>query len=287
MKIMIIGADGQLGTELCKVIPEEELIPLTIKEIDITDRSWTRDIVRKHRPDHLINTAAYNQVDQAENDPTAAFQINALGVKNLADACREIDAVMVHYSTDYVFDGKKGENDTPYTEKDSPDPRSIYGISKLAGEMILRARSPRHFLIRTAGLFGPAGCMSKGGGNFIENILKLAKASKEIKVVNDEEVSPTSAVDLARKTHQLILTKNYGLYHIVNHGKCSWYEFALKILEITGDKVRVIPVSTSDPEPGKAPRPRYSVLANSRLAELGMDDMPSWKEALQAYLLAR
>jgi dTDP-4-dehydrorhamnose reductase len=283
MKIMVIGADGQLGTDLCKVIPQEELIPLTLKELDITDLGKTMKVIQKESPQIVIDTAAYNQVDNAETNFGEALAINAVGARNVAVACLAANSALVHYSTDYVFDGDKFG---PYTELDQPAPQTAYGVSKYAGELAVKYTLEKHFIIRSCGLFGIAGCMGKGGGNFVENIIKKAALGKDIPVVNDERVSPTYTFDLAKKTYELMLSRNYGLYHIVNHGECSWYEFADKIIEYAGLDVKLLPVSSKDLI-GKARRPRNSVMINSKLAELGMDDLPDWKEALKAYLAER
>ncbi|MEA3493236.1 MAG: dTDP-4-dehydrorhamnose reductase [Candidatus Margulisiibacteriota bacterium] len=274
MKILIIGADGQLGTDLCKVIPKAEQIPLTIKDIDITNRQQTLDAIKKYSPNVVINTAAYNQVDKAEEDSKLALAINRDGVKNVADACKAIDAAMVHISTDYVFDGKKN---SPYVESDKPNPLSKYGKSKLAGEEVVRNSLDKYFIIRTTGLYGVAGCLEKGKTNFVDNIVKKETAT----VVDDERISPTYSYDLARKIDQLARTNKYGLFHIVNNGDCSWYEFAreiFKLLNRNPEKIVAGKIIT------KAKRPKYSVLANTKIKELGMDDLRPWQEALQAYL---
>jgi len=279
-KILLIGADGQLGNDICKVLDKKELIPLTISDIDITDKDAVSRIIGRHKPDVVINTAAYTNVDGCEDHDKEAFDVNAFGVKNVCLACKENDSVLVHISTDYVFDGKKGK---PYTEADIPNPKTVYGISKLAGEEYVRSMLKKYFLIRTCGLYGEKGSMGKGGGNFVESMLKLAEQKPVIRVVGDQVVSPTYTLDLARKMSQLIRTENYGLYHIVNKGSCSWYEFAKKIFELTGAKVKV-ESATTDEFRSKARRPAYSVLDNSNLRKLGLDELRTWDEALRAYL---
>jgi dTDP-4-dehydrorhamnose reductase len=283
MKIMIIGADGQLGADLCQVVPQAEQIPLTHKDIDVTDRSQVQAVFKKYRPDTVINTAGYSRVDDAEDHETLAFSVNTIAVKYLADACRESGAALVHLSTDYVFDGQKT---TPYEESDNPNPQSIYGVSKAAGENCLKYILEKYFIIRSSGLYGCAGCKGKGGGNFIENMIGRAADRPELNVVTDEIVSPTYTRDLAAKIYQLVQTGHYGLYHIANHGECSWYEFTVKIFELLGQKVTVNKVLSSEYKT-KARRPHYSVLKNGRLAALGLDDLRPWPEALKAYLIAR
>jgi dTDP-4-dehydrorhamnose reductase len=279
---MIIGADGQLGTDLCLIIPRAEQVPLTIKELDITDRGQVNSVLAKHRPAVVINTAAYHRVDDCEDHETPAFAVNAIGVKYLAAACRAIDAALVHLSTDYVFDGQKK---TPYEETDRTDPLSVYGISKAAGESCVKSSLEKYFIVRSCGLYGTAGCLGKGGGNFAENMIKRAAAQPELNVVTDEIVSPTYTLDLAAKIYQLIITGRFGLYHIVNHGECSWYEFTAKIFELLGKNVKINKVLSSEYKT-KARRPHYSALKNARLRALGLDDMRPWPEALKAYLIA-
>ncbi len=283
MKILIIGADGQLGTDLCKVIPKEEQIPLTIKDINITNKEQTFEVVKKHSPNLVINTAAFHNVDKCEDDKDTAFAVNRDGAKNVAGACKEIDAVMVHISTDYVFDGKKGK---PYVESDPANPLSVYGESKLAGEQSVKEILKKYFIIRSSGLYGVAGCMGKGGGNCVENMIKRAASQPELRVVTDEVLSPTYTLDLAKKINEVIRTKTYGLYHIVNHGECSWYEFTRKIFELLDRRVAVEKAVSADFKT-KAIRPKYSVLKNSALEKIGMDDMRSWQVALKAYLIEK
>ena len=283
MKILIIGADGQLGTDLCQVIPEQERVPLTIKDVDITNRELSREVLRKYSPEVVINTAAFHNVDKCEEQVEQSFAVNASGPKNLAEICRELKARLVHISTDYVFDGKKN---SPYVETDQPQPLSVYAESKLAGERLVRQTLDEHFIVRSTGLYGVAGCLGKGGTNFVEGMLKRAAVQPELKVVTDEVLSPTYTLDLARKIVQLIKTRHYGLYHIVNHGSCSWYEFACKIFELLSKKI-IIHRTTSAEFPSKAKRPQYSVLKNAALEKLGLDDLRSWQEALRAYLIEK
>lgn len=283
MKILIIGADGQLGTDLCSVIPKEEQIPLTIKDIDITNKEQTLEVIKKHSPDVVVNTAAYHNVDQAEDNKKQAFAVNADGTKNVAEACKEVGATLVHISTDYVFDGEKGK---PYLETDQTNPLSEYGKSKLAGEKNVEAILRNYFMVRSTGLYGVAGCLGKGGGNFIEGMLKRAQTQPELKVVTDEILCPTYTLDLAKKINELIRTKHYGLYHIVNQGSCSWYYFASKIFELLGKKI-VIHKVTGDTFKAKAKRPKYSVLENANLEKIGLNDMRPWPEALKAYLIEK
>jgi dTDP-4-dehydrorhamnose reductase len=285
MKVLVTGANGQLGTDLCKVLRDFELIPLTDKDIEISDMSSVKQAFSKYKPDIIINTAAYVRVDDCEDEKDKAFSVNALGARNVAGVAQELGAKLVHLSTDYVFGGEAEPRTTPYTEFDTPVTLSIYGKSKLAGENLARHFCLRHFIVRTSGLFGVAGSMGKGG-NFIETMLKLSREREELRVVNDQVFSPTYSRDLARKIVQLMTTDYYGIFHITNRGACSWYEFAREILKLAGMTTPVVPI-TSDQYPQKARRPRYSVLDNSHLRLLGMDDMRPWQEALKDYLVTR
>jgi dTDP-4-dehydrorhamnose reductase len=295
MKILVTGANGQLGTDLCKVLQHFELIPLNHSDIEISDMDSVKQSFNKYKPDVVINTAAYVRVDDCEEEQDKAFLVNALGARNVAVAAQELGAKLIHISTDYVFGGegetlmvshKVGVNKPrPYTEFDTPSPLSIYGKSKLVGEDFVRHLCSRYFIIRTSGLFGVAGASGKGG-NFVETILKLGKEQSELRVVNDQVFSPTHTKDLARKIAQLIKTEYYGIFHITNKGSCSWYEFAREILKQAGLKTPVIPVS-SDTYPQRAERPHFSVLGNYHLKLLGMDDMRTWQEALRDYMISR
>jgi dTDP-4-dehydrorhamnose reductase len=283
LKIAIIGADGQLGTDLVKVIPKENRIPLTIKEIDVADILSVKKALTKSKPDIIINTAAYNRVDESEDQDLEAYKVNAHGAKNVAIVSREIDAITVHISTDYVFSGDKG---SPYKEEDIPDPRTSYGISKLAGEQFVKYLNPKHYIVRTCGLYGVAGCMGKGGGNFVESMLNLAKKGQPVKVVADEFVGPTYTLDLAGKILELIGTGKFGLYHITNGGSCSWLEFASAIFEFSGIDIKVEKITASEYK-SKAHRPEYSVLDNANLKKIGLASMRPWRDALKAYLLEK
>lgn len=284
MKAMVIGAGGQLGGDLGRLLPAEDCIPLTHADIEITDPESVRQAFERHQPDVVINTAAFHRVDDCETQGERAFQTNALGVRGLAQACRALGAVFVHFSTDYVFDGEQTE---PYLESDRPGPLSVYAASKLAGEYLVAAAHPKHFVIRTSGLFGLGGSRSKGGGgNFVETMLRAAAQGKHLRVVSDQIVTPTATADLARKVIELIHTESYGLYHITAQGSCSWHEFARTIFEFSNIRADLEPV-TAEAFGAAAPRPRYSVLRNRRLELLGLDDLPPWQDGLRRYLADR
>jgi len=281
MKVMVIGANGQLGTELCKELTTFELIPLYHSDIEITDANSVRAAFSKHGPDVVINTAAYHQPDQCEDNPDKAYLVNALGPRNLAVVAQEHGTKLVHISSDYVFGGEENRT-TPYNEFDMPSPISIVGKAKLAGENFVQHLCLRHFIIRVSGLFGPLGRSGKGP-NFVETMLRLAKERDELRVVNDQVFSPTYCRDAARKIVQLIATDYFGIFHITGRGQCSWYEFAVEIIGLAGLKTPITPI-TSDQYPQKARRPRFSVLDNYHLRLLGIDNMRPWQETLKEYM---
>ncbi len=282
MKVAVVGAEGQLGSDLCRQLASVELVPLTHAQIEVSDMGSVRQALVKHHPAVVINTAAFHRVDDCESSQDKAFLVNALGARNVAVVSQELGAKLVFVSTDYIFGGEGEPHAAPYTEFDIPVPLNLYGKSKLAGENLVQHLCSRHFIIRTSGLFGVAGSSGKGG-NFVETMLRLAKERAELSVVNDQVFSPTYTDDLAKKIVQLIDTEYYGVFHVTNSGACSWYEFTKEILKLAGLNTPVLPI-TSDQYPQKASRPRFSVLDNYQLRLLQMDDMRSWQEALEDYM---
>jgi dTDP-4-dehydrorhamnose reductase len=282
MKVLITGAGGQLGFDLCRILNNADISPLTHAESDVTDINSVRAAFKKCLPDVAINTAAYVRVDDCESNQAKAFSVNALGAANMAIVAQEFGAKLVHISTDYVFGGEKEPRSEPYTETDQTAPLNVYGMSKLTGEQLALNLCRRCFIVRSSGLFGIAGSSGKGG-NFVETMLGLGKKMDELKVVNDQKFSPTYTWDLAKKIAQLIPTESYGVFHVTNSGECTWYEFTIEILKIAGLSAGVIPL-TSEQYPQKARRPHYSVLGNRHLKLLGMDDMRHWREALVDYI---
>ena len=282
MTTLLIGANGQLGTELRQVFLDHDVVPLTHADLELTDHGHTTEMFGKYRPALVLNTAAYHRVDECEDFPERAFAVNALAVRHLAVAAKAIGAILVHFSTDYVFDGRQRR---PYRETDPPGPLSAYATSKLAGEYFVRAASDRHLVIRTCGLYGPAGRHTKTG-NFVETMLRLAREGRQIRVVGDQIVTPTSAKELARKVRQLVEAGGSGLYHITNDGACSWYQFAAAIFELSGIRPS-LSETTSAAYGARAVRPLYSVLENANLGRSGLDDLSPWQEALKAYVKDR
>jgi dTDP-4-dehydrorhamnose reductase len=281
MKIAVIGADGQLGTDVVKAFAAngDEVVGLTHADIELSDPSSVSARLGADRPQVIVNTAAMHHVDKCEADPAKAFAVNGLGAKNLALAAKETGAVLMHVSTDYVFDGEKT---TPYVETDAPRPLNAYGNSKLSGEYFVRVTAPKHFVLRTSAIYGKSPCRAKGGLNFIELMLKLARERGEVRVVDDEIVSPTSTRDIARQTVTLSRSDKYGLYHATAESSCSWYAFAKEIFDMTGTKVNLIKAGPNE-FPIKVPRPKYSVLENANLKKYGLNVFRTWQEGLREY----
>jgi dTDP-4-dehydrorhamnose reductase len=282
MKILLIGALGQLGIDLQKVLKAHAVIPVDKEEIDVCDARQVDAMVDALQPDVLLNCSAFNRVDEAEDAPEAAFAVNTFAVRNLALAARRRNAKLMHFSSDYVFDGPGRR---PYVETDLPCPQSMYGVSKLAGEAMTQAIWPKHFLIRTCGLYGYTGSRDKGT-NFVEAMLRVGAKAGLVRVVSDQVCTPTSTMDLACAVDRLLPTEGYGLYHLTSAGECSWYQFANAIFEEAGLHPEVQPVS-SDQFPAKAKRPDYSVLDNRRFRSEGFRDMRPWREALADYIRGR
>jgi dTDP-4-dehydrorhamnose reductase len=283
LKTLLIGADGQLGSDLKKIYSPAELVPLNRPDLDICEYRAVDAVLARHKPDVVINTAAYHRVDECEDYPDRALAVNALAVRNLALACEKIGAILVHFSTDYVFDG---ESTRPYTEQDAPRPLNAYAVSKLAGEFFIRSLTKRYFLLRVCGLYGIAGSRGKGT-NFVETMLKMGRAGKPIKVVNDQVLTPTYTRALAPRIKALAETGKFGLYHMTCEGQCSWYEFARAVFELSDVRADLSP-TTSDQYYTPAKRPRYSVLENANLNKLAtVPPMPHWKDALAEYLEER
>lgn len=275
MKILITGSNGMLGHDLINALDERhDLILTTSKTLDITNKKQAIEYICEVKPDIVINSAAYTDVDGCEENQDLAYSVNGEGVKNLALACKEIDCPLVHISTDYVFDGSATE---PIQEDGEIGPISIYGKSKLKGEEAIQEILDKYFIVRTAWLYGI------NGRNFPKTMLELAENHSEITVVYDEVGTPTYTSDLAEAISELIETDYYGIYHLTNSGSCSWCEFARYIFEIAGKDVNVIPVTASE-FARPAPRPSYSVLENKNWIEKGFNPLRDYKEAIKEYI---
>jgi dTDP-4-dehydrorhamnose reductase len=280
MKYAVIGAAGQLGRDLCPRL-SGEVVALSRTDAELNKPELVRSTLSALKADTVINCAAYNFVDKAESEPEAAFAVNAWGVRDLALICRDLDATLVHFSTDYVF-GLDSARRTPWLETDAPGPVSVYALSKLAGEYLVRSICPRHFVIRTCGLYGVWGSGGKGG-NFVETMLRVAGMGKPLRVVADQVCTPSYAVDVARATAALIQTDRFGLYHLTNADSCTWHQFAAAIFELAGVRADLTPI-TSEQFGAVARRPTYSVLDNTQLVQSGVAPLRSWREALAVYL---
>ena len=274
MKILIIGANGMLGSDLKEVLKSHELILTGSKDLDITDQNKVYQFISEKSPDIVINAAAYTAVDNCETHYNDAYAVNALGPKYLAIACKNNNIPLIHISTDYVFEGNKK---SPLVEEDKLGPRTVYGKTKLEGEKFIQENCKKYFIIRTAWLFGI------NGKNFVQIMLNLSKNQKEIRVVNDQIGSPTSNYDLSKSIKELLNSDKYGIYHLTNKGECSWYEFAKKIFELSKIDIKVIPISTEE-YPRPAPRPHYSVLNNQKWINSGFTPMRNYEDALNEYL---
>ena len=284
MRVAIIGANGQLGADVAAELHRagEEVVGLTHAQADIATFESVRGALIAADPAVIVNTAAMHHVENCEKDPIRAYEVNALGARNVAIVARELDAKLVHVSTDYVFDGSRRQ---PYVESDRAIPLNVYGNTKLAGEAFVQAEGRKYFVLRTSALYGKNPCRGKGGQNFVELMIRLAKEREEVRVVNDEIVSPTSTAEVARQIVLLSRTECYGLYHATSDGSCSWYEFAREIFEMSDMKVN-LKIATAGEFPTKVPRPKYSVLENAALKREGLNCFRSWKEGLHSYLSA-
>ena len=273
MKILVTGANGQLGREVARQGTGHELILTDYEKLDITDSTAVASFMREIKADAVIHCAAYTNVDGAEDDADGAFRVNVVGAQNMAAACLETGARMVYVSTDYVFDG---QSKSPYREFDATNPQSVYGVTKWKGEQIVKEILGRHYILRTAWLYGD-------GNNFVKTMLRLAATNDTLRVVHDQIGTPTSTAELTKAIFKLLASDAYGTYHGTCQGQCSWYDFACEIFRQAGKDVKVIPVTTDEfPRPAK--RPAHSVLDNYMLRLTVGDPMSTWQEALQEYL---
>ncbi len=288
MRILITGCRGQLGTELQKQLAEGKseigpipavyknavVVPIDIDTLDLSDREVTFKVLRGESLDLVINCAAYTNVDACESNPELAFGANALAARNLADVCERTSTKLVHVSTDYVF---RGDGKEPYREYDMPNPETVYGKSKLAGENFVRERCKRYFIMRTSWLYG------YNGKNFVKTILNAAREKGKVTVVNDQFGNPTSAVDVAHEILAVAAGDNYGTYHATCNGICSWYDFAKEFIGLAGVDAEVVPCASSEYQ-YSTPRPKYSALDNMMLRLTAGDEMRDWRAALAQYI---
>lgn len=285
-EILITGAHGQLGRDLARLLDDRSPVTADIDTLDLTDAALVDERVGDLRPPVVVNCAAWNLVDDAEDRPAEAFAANAFAPFHLARACDRAGALLIHLSTNYVFDGAAM---APYPEDAPTSPRSVYAVSKLAGEELVRSVGRRHMLVRTAGLYGRPSQWGKGG-NFVETVLRLGRERPEIRVVDDQRLTPTFTEDLAAFLVRLIdrwLEKQspelLGTWHATNAGGCTWYDFAKTIVAAAGLPLEVVPVSTEE-YGARAHRPRNGLLECGRIARMRLGPLRPWKEALSAYL---
>ncbi|MFH0818688.1 MAG: dTDP-4-dehydrorhamnose reductase [Patescibacteria group bacterium] len=271
-KIIITGANGMLGHDLQEKFKDFNLLCFDKDNLDITNYKQVSEIISREKPQVVINAAAYTDVDGCETNKDLCMQINGYGVGNLAQACKENDVILVHYSTDYIFNG---QNKDGYSEDyNEIDPISVYGQSKALGEKLIKENCDKYYILRTAWLYG------KNGKNFVDTMIKLGQEKDELKVVDDQHGSPTFSKDLAQETKKIIanLKPDFGVFHVTNSGNCTWFEFAKGIFNIKNIKIKLEPC-TSNEFPRPARRPKYSILLNTKLSELR-----TWQEALKDYL---
>jgi dTDP-4-dehydrorhamnose reductase len=282
MRVVVVGANGQVGRAVVQAFTEhdDEVCGLTHAEIEIVSMESVKTCLATLQPDVVVNTAAMHHVENCEAQPDKAYAANGLGARNLALVTRNLGSLLIHISTDYVFDGTK---DTPYVEEDTPFPLNVYGNTKLAGEYFIRNLNEKHFVLRTSALYGKHPCRAKGGRNFLDLMLHLARERGRVRVVDSEVVSPTSTLELARQIVALASCDAYGLYHATGEGSCSWYDFARELFTVTNTKVD-LQVAAPNEFPAKVRRPSYSVLENSGLKRLGVNCFATWQEALREYL---
>ena len=298
MRIALIGSNGQLGSDLLPRLRTagHNVFPLRHADIEITDAANATIALEPLMPDLVLNTAAYNLVDKAEDEPDAANEVNAIGPFNLARLCEDNGWRLMHVSTDYVFghatpglvgpNQTAGENVQAWTETDQPEPLGKYGRSKRGGELAVVATCSQHFVVRTCGLYGFASLYGGGKGNFVETMLRLGRERKQLRVVDDQRCTPTSTADLADALVKLIATDAFGLYHATNSGSMTWCEFACEIFRLAKMNVELIPITTAE-FGSKAKRPAFSVLDCNKLATIIGGPLPDWHDALARYLANR
>lgn len=283
-RAVVFGASGQLGVELVRELKARQYAVLACDRahVDITDAAAVESTLVRYDAEVVFNATAYNHVDVAEKEPQAAFLVNALAVRNLALACRQIDARLVYFSTDYVFDGRARH---PYAEDDPTHPLGAYAVSKLAGELYAQAYLDRALVVRTSGVFGPGG-LATARGNFVELMLRLAGAEQPIRVVEDHVASPTFAPLLAARTIDLIGREQSGVFHIGGGTPISWFQFARMIFEVA-DLAPMLLATNEREYRTSARRPKYSALSNAKMQRLGLEPMPPLRAALESYFAER
>lgn len=276
MRVLITGCAGQLGHDVYELLKAkgENCLAADKADFDLTNADSTTGFVQAFRPDAVVHCAAYTAVDKAEEDSINCYAVNVTGTKNLCTACKNLDVKFVYVSTDYVFDGEKKE---PYETEDKTNPQTVYGLTKLGGENAVRQSLAKHFIVRTAWVFGA------NGSNFVKTMLRLGSERDTLNVVCDQFGSPTYTKDLSKLICDMLETDRYGTYHVTNEGFCSWAEFAYEIMRQSGSNARVVPITSSE-YPAKAKRPMNSKLSKQKLVDNGFTPLPDWKDALGRFL---
>jgi dTDP-4-dehydrorhamnose reductase len=282
MKIAVIGANGQLGTDISNCFKNggDQVTELNHDQIEISDIDSVNSALTGINADLIINTAAMHHVEKCEEDPIMSFRVNSLGAKNLAQVSGETGSILLHISTDYVFNGSKNK---PYIETDRALPLNVYGSTKLSGEHFITAIADKYYILRVSGIFGKNPCRAKGR-NFVQTMLKLSKEREEIRVVDDELLTPTFTGDIAVQIKNLVSNGGqFGLYHATAEGSCSWYEFAKEVFSLSKINVVLNPAAPGEFS-GKVLRPKYCVLENKYLEDQQLNVMPHWRDGLIRYL---
>ncbi|UYO05147.1 dTDP-4-dehydrorhamnose reductase [Paenibacillus sp. PSB04] len=281
MRVLVTGASGQLGKDVVALFQQKghEVMGCSRSELDITNLEQCQQIINEFQPDSIIHCAAYTAVDAAETDVDEAYRANAVGTRNVAVAAEKAGAKMVYISTDYVFNGR---SEVPYQEYDNTDPKSVYGKSKRAGEVLTQSLSSRYFIVRTSWVYG------LHGNNFVKTMLRLGQEKPQLQVVHDQKGSPTYTADLARFLEELVQTEKYGVYHASNSGDCTWFEFTQAIFEEAKELGFMIKAQvescTTEQFPRPAPRPANSVMDHLSIRTNGLTDFRPWREGLVDFL---
>jgi dTDP-4-dehydrorhamnose reductase len=285
MRVAVIGGNGQLGSDVCRIYRQSghDVRSLTHADIDVTNELSVEVALESLHPELIVNAAAMHHVERCESDPATAFSVNAIGARNVARFAAHTGACLAHVSTDYVFDGNKRD---AYLETDLPIPRSVYGTTKLAGEHFIRAIAASHFIVRVSAIYGTSPCRGKSGLNFVERMLNLASDGAAIKVVGDEFITPTPTEQIAQQLLILTQTQKYGLYHATCEGSCSWYDFARAIFDSAGVKAN-LEMAAPGEFPVRVERPKYSVLENFALKREGLNIFTDWRTGLVRFMATR
>lgn len=281
MKLVVIGANGQLGTDLSELAATagHEITRLTHADISVDDIDSVHKALASIKPTHILNTAAYLNVPLCEENPIESYAVNSIGALNVSRVAADLGIIHVYYSTDYVFDGAKG---IPYVETDRPNPLNVYATTKLAGEYHTLATNDQNLVLRVSSIYGKVPCRAKGS-NFVTKIIRLAAEKEEVRVVTDEVLTPTSTVAIAQATLDLLNLGARGLFHLTSEGECSWYDFAKVIFDTLEIQTPLYEARVGD-FPVGVKRPAYSVLENRRLKSLGVNQLPHWKDGLETFL---